>query len=182
CRYHLAHASTPGEEARYSYCGPAFRFAADATEPSEFAQAGIEWFAAPDRDGAEAIVLKLAIDAVKAAGLANLRVTIGDVGLFRALLADTDLPDRWRRRLLHHFWRPQALAEMLAQLTGYPVSQRTSISGSVDTITGMDVEDATHWVAANLAGRGIPATGGRDAEEIAARLLEKAADRSERLL
>jgi ATP phosphoribosyltransferase regulatory subunit len=182
CRYHLAHASKPAAEARYSYCGPAFRFAAEATEPSEFGQAGIEWFAAPDRDGAEATVLKLAIDAVRAAGLVDFRVTIGDVGLFRALLADTDLPDRWRRRLLHHFWRPQALAEMLAQFTGDRARQRTSISANVDAVARMGGEAAARWAASNLTERGIPLTGGRDAKEIAARLVEKAADRSERLL
>ena len=47
CRYHLTHASRPDAESRYCYFGPAFRFAADAAAPSEFAQAGLEWMRRP---------------------------------------------------------------------------------------------------------------------------------------
>ena len=46
CRYHLTHAAKPDSEARYCYCGPAFRFTSDQQAPSEFGQAGIEWLAA----------------------------------------------------------------------------------------------------------------------------------------
>ncbi|CAN5219755.1 ATP phosphoribosyltransferase regulatory subunit [soil metagenome] len=180
CRYHLTHAAAPQAETRYCYCGPAFRFTQGAAGPGEFGQAGIEWFGAPDREQAEAIVLKLAIDAVRAAGLARFRVTIGDLGLFRALLEDFDIPERWRRRLQHHFWRPQAFRETLDLFTGDSVRLRTSISDHVDRIaTGASPEG---WVEAELAAQKIPLHGGRSAIEIAARLAEKAADRSARPL
>jgi len=48
CRYHLTHANKPDSEARYCYCGPAFRFTKDRRLLSEFGQAGIEWLAATD--------------------------------------------------------------------------------------------------------------------------------------
>jgi ATP phosphoribosyltransferase regulatory subunit len=182
CRYHLTHVQRPEREAKYSYCGPAFRFAADAGEAGEIGQAGIEWFAAPDRDQAEAVVLKLTIDAVRAAGLGQFRITIGDLGLFRALLDDFDIPPRWRRRLHHHFWRPQAFRETLDLFTGDRVRLRSSISSHVDDIAAANLAAATQHVSAAVAARAIPLLGGRDPEEIAARLLEKAADRSERPL
>ena len=182
CRYHLAHAAKPDLESKYTYCGAAFRFAAAGEHPSEFDQAGIEWLGASDREAAEAAVLELALTAVKAAGLADCRITIGDLGLFRALLADFDIPVRWRRRLQHHFWRPQAFRETLDLFTGESVRLRTSISGNVDEIAGSTLATAADWVASTLAGRAIPLVGSRSIEEIAARLLDKAADRSQRPL
>jgi ATP phosphoribosyltransferase regulatory subunit len=182
CRYHLTHALEPGGEAKYSYCGPAFRFDAQGGHPREFGQAGIEWFGAADRETAEAVVLKLALEALEAAGLVDYRARIGDLGLFRALLDDFDIPARWRRRLAHHFWRPQAFRETLDLFTGESVRLRTSISANVDDIAGMSLADATQWVSATLSGRAMPLIGGRSTEEIAARLLEKAADRSQRPL
>ena len=112
CRYHLSHAENPDEEAKYCYLGPAFRFPNEHLSPQEFLQAGLEWFAAPDAAAAEARVLKLAISALEAAGLTKFRVTLGDLGLFSALLEDTPMPARWRNRLKQHFWRPHAFREV----------------------------------------------------------------------
>lgn len=180
CRYHLTHAKETAAEACYCYCGPAFRFTSDTAHPSEFGQAGIEWFGAVDGERAEATVLKLAIDAVRAAGLSTYRVTIGDLGLFRALLDDFDIPERWRRRLQHHFWRPQAFRDTLDLFTGDSVRLRTSISAHVDRIAAG--ASAESWVEEELTTHGLPLHGGRTASEIAARLAEKAADRSARPL
>src|SRR4029078_3733543 len=43
CRYHVPHPAKLDKEARYCYCGPAFRFTENRRFPSEFGQAGIEW-------------------------------------------------------------------------------------------------------------------------------------------
>jgi len=182
CRYHLTHAPNPISESRYCYCGPAFRFAADATVPSEFAQAGLEWMGDRDAEAAEAQVLKITLDALAAAGLRDVKVTLGDLGLFRALLDDFDIPERWRHRLKHHFWRPQAFRDTLDLFTGDAVRLRTSISEHVDAVTGGNLKAATAWVEQRLQSRNLALVGGRDAGEIATRLVDKAADRSERPL
>ena len=39
------------------------------------------------------------VAALEAAGLSRYRVTFGDLGLFSALLEDTEMPARWRQRL-----------------------------------------------------------------------------------
>jgi ATP phosphoribosyltransferase regulatory subunit len=176
CRYHLSHAEKPDEEAKYCYLGPAFRFPNEHLSPQEFLQAGLEWFAAPDAAAAEARVLKLAISALEAAGLTKFRVTLGDLGLFSALLEDTPMPTRWRNRLKHHFWRPHAFREVLESFTTNRSAKRSSISALIDRLTS---EPAAEIVAREIESKNLPLVGGRSLEEIAARLSDKSADRSE---
>jgi ATP phosphoribosyltransferase regulatory subunit len=178
CRYHLTHAAKPDSEARYCYCGPAFRFAENRRVPSEFGQAGIEWLAAQDAEGSEAQVLALTIAAIEAAGLRGYRVKLGDLQLFHALLDGLEMPRRWRRRLIHHFWRPQAFRETLNRFAALEEQSRTSISPHVDAVLTKDGRAAQSWVEGELERRKLPLDGGRSTEEIAARLAEKAADRS----
>ncbi|MBI3672002.1 MAG: ATP phosphoribosyltransferase regulatory subunit, partial [Rhizobiales bacterium] len=176
CRYHLSHAARADHEARYCYCGPAFRFPDETLSPQEFTQVGLEWFAAPQPAAAEARILKLAISALEAAGLTKFRVTLGDLGLFSALLADTEMPERWRRRLGHHFWRPAAFRELLDSFCAGHSRSRTSISDLVDRVSQGAVLTT---VEAELDARKLPLVGGREVAEIAERLEGKAADRRE---
>lgn len=179
CRYHLSHAADPSAEARYCYLGPAFRFPDEHLSPQEFTQAGIEWFGATDAIAAEARVLKLTLSALEVAGAAGLRVTLGDLGLFSCLLEGMAMPDRWRRRLRHHFWRPAAFHELLEVFSGATHGRRTSISPIIDRLAG---QDALAVASELLEAGNLPLVGGRSLEEIAARLAEKHADRSERPL
>ena len=173
CRFHLSHASHPQSSSRYCYLGPAFRFPDEHLSPQEFTQAGIEWFGGDEPVAQEARVLKLALSALEAAGASGLKVTLGDIGLFSALLADMAMPERWRRRLQHQFWRPTAFHEVLETFSVPGGQERTSISGFVDAVAqGQGVE-------ALLAAAGISPVGLRGADDIAERLVEKAADRSE---
>jgi ATP phosphoribosyltransferase regulatory subunit len=185
CRYHLSHASDVLDEARYCYSGPAFRFqpvGGASLHPAEFDQAGIEWFSSPYPEAAEAEVLGLAIKAVEAAGLRTYRIRTGDLGLFRALLKSIPMPERWRNRLLHRFWRPRAFRELLELLSGERDKPRSSISVHVDAVANTDLPRSVAYVERQLAERELPLAGGRSADEIARRLLEKAEDRSERRL
>ncbi len=176
CRYHLSHAEKPGEEAKYCYLGQAFRFPNELLSPQEFSQAGLEWFAAHDAAAAEARILKLTISALEAAGLAKYRVTLGDLGLFASLLADTPMPKRWRNRLQHHFWRPHAFREVLESFTSNRAAKRTSISALIDRLEN---ESPLDVVTQEMQLRDLPLVGGRSLEEISARLADKSADRSE---
>ncbi len=187
CRFHLSHQADPRREARYCYCGPAFRFqpgGADPLHPSEFDQAGVEWFGASDAELAEAEVLAMTVGAVEAAGLFRYTIRLGDLGLFDSLLHALAMPERWRRRLSHQFWRPKQFRVLLDQLTGIAVRPRSSISGLIDTLAqaGDGGADAVRLVEQQLAAEGLALIGGRNSREIAARLLEKALDRSEKPL
>jgi ATP phosphoribosyltransferase regulatory subunit len=173
CRYHLTHAENVSAEARYSYLGPAFRFPNERLSPQEFNQAGLEWFGAANPVQAEARMLKLAISALEAAGASGLKVTLGDVGLFNALLNDTDMPERWRRRLRHQFWRPEAFHELLATFAAGVNVKRSSISPIIDTMKNDNA--VADWIAQN----DVVVQGTRNMEEVSARLHEKFADRSQ---
>ena len=81
------------------------------------ARLGIESFAAADREQDDAAVLGLTVEALRAAGLSDFKVRIGDLGLFAALLGALEMPQRWRRRLRHQFWRPDAFRAELARLS-----------------------------------------------------------------
>lgn len=176
CRYHLSHAANPAAEARYCYLGQAFRFPNERLSPQEFSQAGLEWFAASDAVEAEARILKLTLSALEAAGLSKYRVTLGDLGLFNALLDDTGMPERWRHRLKRHFWRPQAFRETLDSFSGSRAAKRTSISPLVDQL---EQQPALALVGQELSNRNLQLVGGRTESEIAERLEGKFRDRSE---
>jgi ATP phosphoribosyltransferase regulatory subunit len=178
CRYHLSHAEKPEAQARYCYLGPAFRFPDERLSPQEFTQAGLEWFGAADKIAAEARVLKLAISALEAAGASALKVTLGDIGLFSALLDDIEMPARWRRRLRHQFWRPKAFHALLETFTQGGAQNRSSISAVVDQVKG----NGLATVQDVLAATNIMPVGLRSIEDIAERLAEKSADRSEKPL
>ena len=50
----------------------------------------------------------LIVAALRDAGLKHVQLRIGDLGLFKALIDALAMPERWRRRLKHQFWRPEA--------------------------------------------------------------------------
>jgi ATP phosphoribosyltransferase regulatory subunit len=174
CRYHLVYAADVSK-ARYCYLGQAFRFPDERLSPQEFTQAGIEWFGGDNAIAAEARVIKLAISALEAAGLYGLKVTLGDLGLFNALLEDVAMPEHWRRRLRHQFWRPQAFRELLESFAGGSQFKRSSISETIDRLSG----DAAAFVGQELERRDLMLVGGRSIEDVATRLAEKKSDRAE---
>lgn len=181
CRYHLEQTDVTGE-ARYCYAGPAFRHQPGAvanSRPVEFDQAGIEYFGAPHAQAADVEVLSLAVHAVRAAGLREFQIRLGDPGMFHALLDSIEMPLRWRRRLKHHYWRPAAFRDLIERLTGRRQRAQTSISALIDQLGNGTLAQAVVLTEAELAKRNLPLVGGRSIAEIAGRLAEKANDRVE---
>lgn len=167
-------------EARYCYNGPAFRFqplGPSTTHPREFRQAGVECFGVADKAAADTEVLLLAIEAVRSAGLRNYRLRFGDIALFYALVDALDLPERWRLKLRHYFWRPPTFHALLDKLSK---AERTEPNGVVaalgGTLAGKSQEEAEDIVSTYLDANGIPVAGNRTLREIATRLLDQAAD------
>ena len=180
CRLHLERHPSGNVKAKYCYNGTAFRFqpeGASKAHPREFRQAGIEAFAATDREKAEAQTVATIIDALKAAGLTEFRLRIGDVGLLRALMKAADMPERWRQRLLHHFWRPEAFRAELKRLTTEPAVLLKNLP--VELMAGIDPgnrPEAEKAVSRYLEKAGIEQIGVRSVTEIAANLCWIAAD------
>ncbi|HML90998.1 ATP phosphoribosyltransferase regulatory subunit [Methyloceanibacter sp.] len=167
-------------EARYCYNGPAFRFqplGPSATHPREFRQAGVECFGAADKAAADTEVLLLAVEAVRSAGLRDHRLRFGDIALFYALVDALELPERWRLKLRHYFWRPPSFHALLDKLAKAERPEPNDVVAKLgETIAGKSQEEAEDIVSAYLHANGIPLAGTRTLREIAARLLDQAAD------
>ena len=167
-------------EARYCYNGPAFRFqpgGGSQAHPREFRQAGIESFGAEDREKADAETVLLAVEAVRGAGLKDYALRFGDIGLFYVLLNALDLPERWRLKLRHYFWRPPVFHVLLARLArGERPNGEGAAAAFAATIGTDDAIRAEELVANYLETKGLPLAGNRTLSEIVERLLDLAAD------
>jgi ATP phosphoribosyltransferase regulatory subunit len=180
CRLYLQRHPAADREAFYSYNGPAFRFqpaGADASHPREFRQSGIEAFGDKDAGEADARTLVLILRALQQAGLSGWKLRIGDVALFDALLGVADMPDRWRRRLRHQFWRPEAFRAELKRLSTEPARSPSGVPKAlIDALDPNDPAAAEAIVAEHLESSGTELIGARSAAEIAEGLLAIAAD------
>lgn len=182
CRLHLERNPAADVPARYCYDGPAFRFQPQGTDAAlarEFRQTGIETFGDSEREEAEADIVGTVVQALEATGLNDYDLRFGDLGLFRALLDASDIPARWRQRLLHNFWHPDAFHAELDRLTTEPGSISKHIACELrDALLSAEPHDAEAIVSAYLETVGLEVVGVRSAAEIAESLLARVADAS----
>lgn len=180
CRLHLERHPKADAKAKYCYNGPAFRFQPEGSgkaHPREFRQAGLESFGVPDREKAEAEVVSVVLNALRAAGLKEWKLRIGDLGLFRALLEAAKMPECWRQRLMHQFWRPDAFRTELERLTRGAANIPRDVPK--DLIAELDLEHpelAERSVLRYLEAKGIELIGARSLAEITANLVSIATD------
>jgi len=183
CRLHLARHPGGNTLARYCYHGLAFRYqpgAATPTHPTEFRQAGIESFAACDREKEDAAILSLTLEALREAGLEQTQLTIGDLGLFAALLRAIPMPARWRRRLWHHFWRRDSFRRVLMRLTSSEALKAHEMPRDlVGRLDPANPEAAEAIVIEYVERSGLTIYGTRTLPEMTERLLAAAADARE---
>lgn len=186
CRLHLERHPAADVPAKYSYNGPAFRFqpqGSDRAHTREFRQTGIEAFGEANREGAEAEIVATIVAGLEAAGLSSYALRFGDLGLLRAILKASEMPARWRRRLMHLFWHPAAFRAELNRLTVEPGAKSTNIPKALrDALDPEDAQGSEAAVASYLEANGIEAIGQRSPAEIAEILLGRVHDaRSEPL-
>ncbi|MGE3067268.1 MAG: ATP phosphoribosyltransferase regulatory subunit [Hyphomicrobiaceae bacterium] len=180
CRLHLARHPAGNVPAKYCYNGAVFRYqrgGASAAHPREFRQAGIENFAAADREAADALTVALCARALDAAGIADSALRIGDLGIFANLLSALGMPKRWERRLRQTFGRPDAFRTELRRLTADPVGAAPGAPRNL--VAKLDPDDragATQIVADHLDAAGLELIGTRTLPEIVDSLLAMAAD------
>jgi ATP phosphoribosyltransferase regulatory subunit len=156
--------------ARLCYHGLAFRHAPDA---GEFYQAGAELLGLADRAAGDAEMMALAAEALRAAGVAEFDMIVGDLGLFATLVDALDVPAQWRGRLKRHFWRSGYFEALLARMVagGTNEAQR-----AVDALHGLKLMDLKPAIEALIDKEGEAPLGGRTREEIVERLTIQASD------
>lgn len=176
-------AGVVGRRVDQVFLGPVFRHRPG--ESGEFIQASLESIGRTDREAADADILGETYGAVsEAAGAAPLSITIGDLGLFSALLDAMALDSATGRRLalalgegrLPALLDPARIAERKAEPRGL-----ARYSGVLDALKGADPAEAKAFVKDLLSMAGITATGGRSAEDIAGRFLERAREDAQTL-
>jgi ATP phosphoribosyltransferase regulatory subunit len=100
--------------ARIAYNGLVFRHQpGEPHRPTQFFQAGVELLGLEDCAAGETEILSLAVEALRACGLKDFSLRIGDLALFGALVDALALPAQWRSRLKRHFWRAGYVESLL---------------------------------------------------------------------
>jgi len=175
CRMYLeGGAAVP---ARLCYHGPAFRVQPnEPSRPSQFLQTGVENLGEKNRDEADIEVLSLAVEAVRAAGLKEFSIKVGDLGLFSALVDALDIPPQWRGRLKRHFWRPNYFRELLDRLSQHTAAPGQTYLAHIGQSEPTDARASLEGLMDYLTGGRAAALGGRTREEIVERLMEQATE------
>ncbi|MBO6718196.1 MAG: ATP phosphoribosyltransferase regulatory subunit [Rhizobiaceae bacterium] len=177
CLDHIAsRAATPR---RYGYLGEVFRQRREGG--AEFFQAGIEDLGETDiatadaRSVADAHALLARLLPGK-----TLAVTIGDQGVFEAVLAALGLPRGWQKRLARAFGSRAALEGALADLAN-PRRAAALDEPAASLLLAGEPEPLAAHIAERMEAAGHSPGAGRTAEEIASRLIAKSELRSVQL-
>lgn len=172
CRTHLRDGGV--FPARLCYNGLVFRHQpAEPERPTQFYQAGVELLGVDDRAKAETEILTLTIAALRAAGLDDFEMKVGDLGLFSAFVDALDIPQQWRGRLKRHFWRSGYFEALLQQLSQGTTSDAQRLLAHLGTLGEDEARPAFEGLMDLLGGTH---QGARTREEIVDRLIEQAAD------
>ena len=172
-----------GRRADQAFLGPVFRHRQG--ESGEFIQFSAESFGRKDREAADADMLAETMLALKdARGSNGFHVRIGDLALFEALISGLSLGPALRRRLAHGLGDGRIASMIEAALSGQKKPEKRGLarySGVLDALKGADPKEARAFVKDLLSIAGIAATGGRTAEDIASRFLDRADDNTQAL-
>ena len=79
-------------------------------------QLGIEILGSKNQTQDDYKVISTILSSVKKIKKKKIKIKVGDVGLFKRLINALDMPERWKLRLIRHFWRPSYFEELLKRL------------------------------------------------------------------
>ena len=79
-------------------------------------QLGIEILGSKNQLQDDFKVIKTILNSAEKIKSKNIQVKVGDIGLFKRLINSLDMPERWKLRLIRHFWRPTYFEELLDRL------------------------------------------------------------------
>ncbi len=172
CREHVARGGA--YPARLCYNGLAFRHQPNEPHrPTQFYQAGAELLGLQDRAAGDAEIMSLAVESLRAAGLKNFDLKIGDLGLFAKLVDALDVPAQWRGRLKRHFWRVDYFDALLARASSGAATNTQKLLANIGV---MDEPEARSALEGLMDMFDEQQAGARTREEIIDRLMEQAAD------
>ena len=163
------------ESATLCYSGPVFR-SSDSLEGQsiELNQSGVEIIFPVNKSennlDKDVEALKLATNTLDKLNISEYQINIGSLVFFHTFLNYLELPDRWKQRLLRHFFRRsyfETLLERISGGVGYDDQKRKNI---MDERFGSD--DDQNLVEL-LKGKEFIDLGSRSIEEISVRFSQK---------
>jgi ATP phosphoribosyltransferase regulatory subunit len=79
-------------------------------------QLGIEILGSKNQLKDDFKVIKTILNSTKQIKSKKIQIKVGDISLFKRLINSLDMPERWKLRLIRHFWRPKYFEELLIRL------------------------------------------------------------------
>ena len=79
-------------------------------------QLGIEILGSKNQIQDDFKVLSTILTSAKKINRKKIQIKVGDINLFKNLIYALDMPERWKLRLIRHYWRPLYFEELLKRL------------------------------------------------------------------
>ena len=98
------------------YSGQAYRRSSKKGSDLVNDQLGIEILGSRNQLQDEFKVIKTILSSAEKIKSKKIQIKVGDISLFKRLINSLDMPERWKLRLIRHFWRPRYFEELLDRL------------------------------------------------------------------
>jgi ATP phosphoribosyltransferase regulatory subunit len=98
------------------YSGQAYRRSSNKSSNFINNQLGIEILGSKNQIQDDFKIISTIISSTKKIKSKKIQIKVGDISLFKSLINALDMPERWKLRLIRHFWRPDYFEELLKRL------------------------------------------------------------------
>ena len=98
------------------YSGQAYRRTNKKGSDLVNEQLGIEILGSKNQPQDDYKVIKTILNSADKIKSKKIQIKVGDISLFKKLINSLDVPERWKLRLIRHFWRPKYFEELLKRL------------------------------------------------------------------
>ena len=98
------------------YSGQAYRRSEKKNSDFVNDQLGIEIFGSKNQIQDDFKVISTILNSARKIKSKKIQIKVGDVSLFKSLINSLDMPERWKLRLIRHFWRPKYFEDLLKRL------------------------------------------------------------------
>ena len=98
------------------YSGQAYRRSGSKSTNFINDQLGIEILGSKNLIKDDFKVISTILSSAKKIKMKKIKIKVGDISLFKSLINALEMPERWKLRLIRHFWRPSYFEELLKRL------------------------------------------------------------------
>ena len=98
------------------YSGQAYRRSGNKGADFINDQLGIEILGSKNQIQDDFKIISTILTSAKKIKRKKILIKVGDISLFKSLINALDMPERWKLRLIRHFWRPSYFEELLKRL------------------------------------------------------------------